>query len=224
MYFEGYAVSGAEWVEMVYICNKDPYALSLARKTEEEYADLEDLALPLADPTGVEILLGTWIDDALLCAITALTAMYCFLQERQEGMIPLLFSTKRGRKSTYLAKLTLIALLSVISCILFALFRMIYTGNLGDLTRPVQTIPAFYTSPYRISVGTMLLLNLLQRMAATVFTGIAMILLCVTLERSLALGAAALLVLIEVLCWKLIDSASILQPLKYLSVPALFSG
>lgn len=202
----------------------NPYALSLARKTAEEYADLDGLALPLADPTGVEILLGTWIDDALLCAIAALTAMYCFLQERQEGMIPLLFSTKRGRKATYLAKLGLIVLLSVISCVLFVLFRMAYAGNLGDLSRPVQTIPAFYTSPYRISVGTMLLLNLLQRMAATVFSGIAMILLCVTLERSLALGAAALLVLIEVLCWKMIDSASILQPLKYMSVPALFSG
>lgn len=202
----------------------NPYALILARKTAEEYADLDGLTLPLADPTGVEILLGTWIDDALLCAIAALTAMYCFLQERQEGVIPLLFSTKRGRRATYLAKISLIAIVGAASCVLFALFRMGYAGDLGDLSRPVQTIPAFYTSPYRISVGAMLIWNLMQRMAATVFTGIAMSLLCIALERSLALGAAALLVLVEVLCWAMIDSASILQPVKYLSVPALFSG
>ena len=61
----------------------NPYALALARKTAQEYADLDGLLLPLADSTGVEILLGTWIDDAIPCAIVCLTAMYCFLQERQ---------------------------------------------------------------------------------------------------------------------------------------------
>lgn len=51
-----------------------------------------------------------------------LTAMYCFLQERQEGMIPLLFSTKRGRRTTFLAKLSLISVIGAVSCILFSLF------------------------------------------------------------------------------------------------------
>lgn len=202
----------------------NPYALALARKTAQEYADLDGLVLPLTDPTGAEILLGTWIDDAIPCAIVCLTAMYCFLQERQEGLIPLLFSTKRGRKATFLAKLSLVAIIGVVSCMLFSLFRLGYAGDLGDLNRPVQTIPAFYTSPYGISVGTMLALDLIQRMAATAFVGIVMSLLCVTLERSLALGAAALLTLVQILCWRLIDSASVFAPLKYLSVPALFSG
>ena len=44
------------------------------------------------------------------------------------------------------------------------------------------------------------------------------------LERSLALGAAALVTLVQILCWRLIDSVSVFAPLKYLSVPALFSG
>lgn len=202
----------------------NPYALALARKTAQEYADMDGLRLPLADPTGVEIVMGTWIDASIPCAIVCLTAMYCFLQERQEGMIPLLFSTKRGRKATFLAKLFLVAVIGCVSCILLSLFRLGYAGNLGDLSRPVQTLPAFYTSPYRISVGTMLVLNLVQQMAATVFVGIIMSLLCVTLERSLALGAGALIVLMEVLCWRLIESASVLSHLKYLSVPALFSG
>ena len=202
----------------------NPYALSLARKTAQEYADLDGLTLPLADPTGVEIILGTWIDDAILCAIAVLTAMYCFLQERQEGMIPLLFSTRQGRKATYVAKIAIVASIAAASCVLLILFRFFYAGDLGDLSRPVQTIPAFYTSPYRISVGTMLAWNLMQRITASVFVGIFMSLLCITLERSLALGAAALLTLVQVLCWQLIDSASVFAPMKYLSVPALFSG
>lgn len=202
----------------------NPYALALARKTAQEYADLDGLVLPLADPTGVEIVLGTWIDDAIPCVIVCLTAMYCFLQERQEGMIPLLFSTKRGRKATFLAKLALVAIIGAVSCMLFSLFRLGYAGNMGDLSRPVQTIPAFYTSPYGIDLGTMLALDLIQRIAATVFVGIVMSLLCVMLERSLALGAAALLTLVQILCWRLIDSASVFALLKYLSVPALLSG
>lgn len=201
----------------------NPYALSLTRKTAQEYTDLDGLTLPLADPTGVEIIVGTWIDDAIPCAIACLTAMYCFLQERQEGMIPLLFSTKRGRKATFRAKMTIVASLALTSCVLLFIFRFFYAGDLGDLSRPVQTIPSFYTSPYRISAGTMLVLNLMQRITSTVFVGIFMSLLCVTLERSLALGAAALLTLVQVLCWQLIDSASVIAPLKYLSVPALFS-
>ena len=202
----------------------NPYALALARKTAQAYADLDGLNLPLADPTGVEIVLGTWIDDAIPCAIAVLTAMYCFLQERQEGMIPLLFSTKRGRKATFRAKMAIVASLALISCVLLFVIRLFYAGNPGDLTRPVQTVPAYFTSPYAISVGTMLALNLMQRIAATIFVGICMSLLCVTLERSLALGAAALLTLVQVLCWRLIDSSSVFAPLKYMSVPALFSG
>lgn len=206
------------------IYRDNPYALSLARKTAQEYADLDGLTLHLADPTGVEFVLGTWMDDAIPCAIAVLTAMYCFLQERQEGMIPLLFSTKRGRKATFVAKISIVAGISMVSCVLLYILRFFYSGDLGELFRPVQTIPAFYTSPYRISVGTMLAWNLTQRIAATVFVGIFMSLLCVILERSLALGAAALLTLVQVLCWRLIDSASVFAPMKYLSVPALFSG
>lgn len=91
-----------------------------------------------------------------------------------------------------MAKIAIIAGIVTASCMLLFLFRFFYAGDLGDLSRPVQTIPAFYTSPYRISVGTMLVLNLMQRIAASIFVGIFMSLLCVTLERSLALGAAAL--------------------------------
>lgn len=202
----------------------NPYALALSHKTAQAYADLDGLILSLADSTGVEIVLGTWIDDVIPCAIAVLTAMYCFLQERQEGMIPLLFSTKHGRKATFRAKMKIIASLALISCVLLFIIRLFYAGDLGDLTRPVQTVPAYYTSPYAISVGTMLACNLIQRIAATIFVGICMSLLCVTLERSLALGITALLTLVQILCWRLIDSASVFAPLKYLSIPALFSG
>lgn len=199
------------------------YALTLAGKTAEEYVDLDGLTLPLADPTGVEIVLGTWIDDVLGCAVAALTALFAFLQERQEGMTPLIFSTRRGRQATFIGKTGLVALLGGASCVLFTLFRMGFAGALGDLSRPVQTIPAFYTSPYPISVGEMLTYALVQRICATVLVGVLVSLLSITLERSLALGIGALIAGIEVLCWMLIDSASVLQPLKYLSIPALFS-
>lgn len=202
----------------------NPYALTLARKTAEEYADLLGTTLPFADPTGVKTALGTWIDDVIGCAIVCLAAMFAFMQERQEGMMPLLFSTKRGRWATYGAKMAVIAILGAVSCILFALFRVIIAGDLGDLSRPAQAIPAFYTSPYPLSVGTLLLLSLVRQIAATVFVGFLMGLLCITLERSIALGAAALIAGTQVLCWQMIDSTSVLQPAKYLSIPALFSS
>lgn len=202
----------------------NPYALSLAEKTAGEYLPLLGSTIPLADPTGAEIALGTWVDDAVLCAIICLTALFAFAQERQEGMTPLLFSTRHGQTGTYAAKLVLIGGSGILASIFLTAFRLMIAGDLGDLSRPVQTIPAYYTSPLSISVGTLLVCSFLQRTAAVVLVGSVVGLLCIMLERSLALGAAALIGGVEILCWLFIDGNSVFQFLKYLSISALFSG
>lgn len=201
----------------------NPYALSLAEKTAAEYALLLGNTIPLTDPIGVQIALGTWVDDAILCAIICLTALFAFAQERQEGMTSLLFSTKHGQTGTYFAKLILIAGFGILSSILLTAYRLVIAGDLGDLTRPVQTIPAYYTSPYSMSVGQLLLLSFLQRTASILLVGLIMSLLCTLLDRSLALGTAALIAGVQIVFWMLIDGNSVFQLLKYLSIPALFS-
>lgn len=199
------------------------YALSLAEKTAAEYLPLLGNTIPLADPTAVQIALGTWVDDAVLCAIICLTALFAFAQERQDGMTSLLFSTRHGQTGTYFSKLILIIGFGILASMLLALFRLLIAGDLGDLSRPLQTIPAHYTSPYPISVGQLLVLSFLQRTTATILVGLVMSLLCILLDRSLALGAAALIAGVQVLCWLFIDGNSIFQFLKHLSIPALFS-
>lgn len=201
----------------------NPYALSLAEKTAAEYAPLLGSTIPLTDPTGVQIALGTWIDDAILCAIICLTALFAFAQERQEGMTSLLFSTKHGQSDTYFAKLVLIAEVGILASFLLNVCHLLIAGDLGDITRPVQTIPVYYTSPYSITVGQLLVLSFFQRTAATILVGLVMSVLCILLDRSLALGSAALIAGVQILCWIFIDSNSVFQFLKYLSIPALFS-
>lgn len=201
----------------------NPYALTLAEKMAAEYAPLLGKSIQLADPTGVEIALGSWIDDAVLCAIICLTALFAFAQERQEGMTSLLFSTRHGQTGTYFAKLILIAGFGILASILLTAFRLLIAGDLGDLSRPLQTIPAYYASPHSVSVGWLLTLSFLQRTSAAILVGLVMSLLCILLDRSLALGAASLIAGEQILCWMLIDGNSVFQFLKYLSVPALFS-
>lgn len=201
----------------------NPYALSLAEKTAAEYAPLLGSTIPLADPTGAQIALGTWVDDAVLCAIICLTALFAFAQERQEGMTSLLFSTKHGQTGTCFSKLILIAGFGILASVLLMAFRLLIAGDLGDLSRPLQTIPAYYTSPHSISVGQLLTLSFLQRTTATILVGLVMSLLGILLDRSLALGAAALIAGVQILCWLFIDGNSVFQFLKYLSIPALFS-
>ena len=201
----------------------NPYALSLAEMTAAEYAPLLGNTIPLADPTGAQIALGTWVDDAVLCAIICMAALFAFAQERQEGMTVLLFSTKHGQTGTYFAKLILIAGVGILSSVLLTVFRLLIAGDLGDLSRPLQTIPAYYTSPYSISVGQLLAWSFLQRTTAAVLVGLVTSLLCIVLDRSLALGAAALIAGVQILCWMFVDSNSVFQFLKYLSIPALFS-
>ena len=199
------------------------YALRLARMTAAEYADLNGLTLPQADPVGVQLALGNWADDAVSCGVVCLAAVFLFLQERQEGMMPLLFSTRHGRRTTYRAKLLLIGILGTLCGVFFAVVRIGVAGELGNLTRPIQSIPEFYASPYRISVGTMMVLSTVQRILASLVVGICMSLLCIVLDRGLALGLAAIITAVQILCWQTINQASWLQPLKYLSIPALFS-
>lgn len=216
--------SQVETIRNSILYKNNPYALALAEKTAGEYLPLLGNTIPLADPTGAEIALGTWVDDAVLCAIICLTALFAFAQERQEGMTPLLFSTRHGQTGTYAAKLVLIAGSGILASVFLTAFRLMIAGDLGDLARPVQTVPAYYTSPLSMSVGAVLVCSFLQRTAAVVLVGLVMGLLCILLERSLALGAAALIAGVQVLCWLFIDGNSVFQFLKYLSVPALFSG
>lgn len=216
--------SQVETIRNSILYKNNPYALALAEKTAGEYLPLLGSSIPLADPNGAEIALGTWVDDAVLCAIICLTALFAFAQERQEGMTPLLFSTRHGQTGTYAAKLVLIAGTGILASSFLTAFRVLVAGELGELARPVQTIPAYYTSPRSISVGTLLVWSFLQRTAAAVLVGLVMGLLCIWLERSLALGAAALIAGVQVLCWRFIDGNSVFQFLKYLSIPALFSG
>ncbi len=199
------------------------YAQILAHNTAEEYSKLQGVELPMTNPCSVQTALGTWVDDVIGCGIVCIAALFLFLQERQEGMTILLFSTKYGRRSTYFSKMILIVFLGSVSCILFVCIRLLIAGDFGDLSRPVQTVPAFYTSPHKISVLSLLIGSTVQRILATVFVGFLMGLLCILLDRSLALSATAVFAAVNVLNWQGIDASSWLQWMKYLSVPALFS-
>lgn len=213
----------AETIRSSSLYRDDPYARKLALRTAECYAHLAMERLPLTDPTGVENALGNWMDDAVACAIAALTALFLYCEERQSGMMPLLFSTPRGRRATYRAKTVLIVTISLCACLLLAAVRALCAGDPGDLSRPVQTIPAFYTAPYAISVGALLGLSFLQRSLTVVATGLFVGLLCILLDRALAIGTAALTAGASVLCWTMIDASSWCQVLKYLSAGAMLS-
>ena len=202
----------------------DPYARELALQTARCYDHLAMEQLPLADPTGLEQAMGSWLDDAIACGISAVTALFLFCEDRHSGMLPLLFSTPKGRRATYRAKATLTAAISLGCCVLFAAARLLSAGDLGDLSRPIQTIPSFYTSPYAICAGELLLLSFLQRTLVAIFAGLLMGLMCILLDRPLALGAAALIAAVGILCWTMIDAASWCQLLKYLSLGAMLSA
>lgn len=199
------------------------YALHLARMTAAEYAELNGLTVPQADPTGVQLALGNWIDDAVGCGVVCLAEVFLFLQERQEGMMPLMFSTRNGRRTTYRSKLLLIGALGTLCGVFFAAVRMGLAEDIGEFARPIQSIPEFYASPYRISVGTLLVLSALQRILASLVVGIGMSVLCIVLDRGMAFGLAALITAANMYCWINISPASWLLPMKYLSIPALFS-
>ncbi len=120
------------------------------------------------------------IGEALLFFMLILVGSVVFTQEKQTGFLPVLRTARRGRARTAAVKIAVTVGVSALFTLLFAGTAFAAFGLRVGFSSPynaLQALPAFTYSPYRITVGTYMILTVLVRMlAAAVFSVLVLVL------------------------------------------------
>ena len=125
-------------------------------KTPPVYEHLKGTVLPAEDSEGMLLATGSRITDLLLLCLFVVLGLSMLIGEREDGTLLLIKPMKRGYLDTIAAKLALMLCLAAAGTVLFYGTDFLIaekTLGLGDLSRPVQSLRGFLTSPYAMTAG-----------------------------------------------------------------------
>ena len=99
----------------------DSFAYKNIQQTPLDFQHLKGVELYAGNNTFAENATQFQITDYLMIVLVALTCILLFYTERENGLYPLVRSTKNGRTSTIVAKLFAVIAVTVVTTILFYL-------------------------------------------------------------------------------------------------------
>lgn len=194
------------------------------KKTADDFAGILGVRVELGSSAAIT----GWLDfeneigDYLhLLAIVIL--VMAFLEERRRGLWPLVRSLRGGRARLGLTRLAILLLGSVLVTALFTLSPLLLSlavrGGWGDLSRPLQSVPAFGACPVDVTVSGWLVRFLALKVLAGVFMGLLVWCLLGSLnsaQSSVSVLGAALAV--EFVLYELLPVQSVFNGLKYFNI------
>lgn len=143
------------------------FAWRNAKVTPAAYEKLKGTKLSFDLSDGV--IKATKADFTDLCMTILLMAAVYFLilDEKKNKLYPLLRSASRGRAEVIGAKLGVMA--GITGFLVLLLYGsnylfIFYQYGFGNLTRPLQSVTAFYESPFRLTAGQYLWMYLLLKL------------------------------------------------------------
>lgn len=193
-------------------------------QTPGAYKHLRGTQVKIEFPDGAQgAIRGVFPWIGLVFAVIFAAAL--FSEEIEDGSARLIRAAKYGRKTLLTIRLFVLLLTALLTALLLVGIPVavnFFRWGLGDLNRPIQSLPAFFTSPLKVSVGGYFLLQAGALAASIFLTELITVLFCNLLGGSLAVYAGMLGTLsVETLCYFLISRNSFLNPLKYLNLIAL---
>ncbi|MCL2137269.1 MAG: hypothetical protein FWH40_07110 [Coriobacteriia bacterium] len=196
-------------------------------RTPGAYAHLFGLEPPLAFSGGVLLLTDNWLLDAPLMLSLLVLAMHLLISEREEGTLVIIKATAHGYLTTAVAKAVVLLVLSALGVLLFygETIAVIMTQvGLGDLSRPIQSLEGYLTSPQQISVLGYLGWFWVAKVAS-VFTLLALFyaICIITRNNTYACVAAFLIFGVHLYWYQSIDVHSALSPLAYFNLAAILN-
>lgn len=194
-------------------------------KTPPVYEHLKGTVLPAEDSEGMLLATGSRITDLLLLCLFVVLGLSMLIGEREDGTLLLIKPMKRGYLDTIAAKLALMLCLAAAGTVLFYGTDFLIaekTLGLGDLSRPVQSLRGFLTSPYAMTSGQYLAGFLLAKVGAALVYGALIFCLGTVFKNALSacLAMGGVLAL-EFLLYLTIGIHSWLSPLKILNLVCL---
>ena len=133
----------------------------------DAYHQLEGLPVQVSFSGGVQMLSGWYLTDLLLLFYAAISALTLLTQERTDGMLLILCTTRCGRSRLFLRKFAALLLFVTAGFLLLYGTNLVISSTvlgLGDLTRPIQSVPDFISCPVPLTVMGYLLAFFLQKL------------------------------------------------------------
>lgn len=139
----------------------DSFSSRNIQKTLNDYESMSSVKPRYDIDKGVRLIVNFPATDIFLLLILLALCLCLVTDEKDKGLFALIKCTKNGTGPTIAAKLAaLFLLILLVNALVFAssiIFAQASYG-LGDLTRPVQSLPAMIGSTLRLNVGQYLLL------------------------------------------------------------------
>ena len=225
-YLEGIKDQGERMKYSIIFGAPDTYSYRNIIRASAAYSHMGGTKLTVDIPDGVNFVTDNRLTDVMIVICLCVLTMHALIVERDIGLLPLIKPRKYGLCHTMLAKLVTLLIATVILVFVFYFANIGITSSeigLGTLSRPVQTLERYFTSPYRMSVGEYLAV-LVPAKILVFFAFICVFsLTCVITKSSvLACLTAALILGVEFLLWNNISFNSWLSLLKQFNCVALF--
>lgn len=191
-------------------------------KTPSDFQTLRGLTFPPTQPQGIDIATRNFGTDLIAVIMIAAACLVLITREKERNIMTLVRTTYRGTISLLGAKCMAVILFSI------AVFTLLYSINgifgyiiygFGNLYAPIQSMPDFYGSALRLSIGGYLGLWIIAKLAVYSLIGMLTIMIAVVVHSSrnvfiwlvVLFGASAIL-------YYTIPSASPFNVIKYLNL------
>lgn len=205
--------------------NKNGFAYRNLMKTAEVYQPLYAVEVTPGDSSAVTMGLEGHTTTVLLLFSMVLIVLNLTLVEREEGLLLLIKPTVNGRLGMITGKIWTLVLSLLVLTLFFYGTNLSITGQLfgfGDLSRSIQSLDGYMTSPWMISVGQYIGLYLAARYLGIMTVGLLFFLICIAAKSRIpACMIGALVLVVELALYFGIPYHSWLSILRQMNLAAL---
>ncbi|KOR76064.1 ABC transporter permease [Paenibacillus solani] len=206
--------------------NKESFSYRNILKTVEDFRPLQSLPWKLGLEEGLTTGTRSGSTDLFMVLLIFLLCSIMFLLEREEGLTPLIRSTRNGKLRTISAKLTVLGMLTVLLSIMFYGSILLISERLygfGDPGRYIQSMDSFGRTIHPMTAGQYIMAYLLLKITANLLMAwlLAAIFLFLRQTSRIFIVLAALLGF-SFICYSLIHPNSYINVLKYMNVVAFY--
>lgn len=205
---------------------EDSFSYRNVTKTIQDYEHLRGLDYQIGQEHSIVSISEFTFIDLCLIIILFIFVYYLFHYERETGLLPLITSTKRGKISTILAKFGVLFVgISILVLLfygsLFLLANQIY--GFGDWNRPVQSMAAFKSSVFKLSVKEYIIAFFLLKYGVAILFSLVLTCMFALFQRTVPVFFFMLGLLgISLIMYTQIHPGSYINGLKYVNLWAFW--
>jgi hypothetical protein len=191
-------------------------------QTPVDFQELKGNSLSMGNNTAVEKSTEFEITDYLLLVLVVVISVFLFCLERENGIYPLVRSTKKGRVTTASSKLMVAVIVTAFCTILFYTSNVLISGlyfGFGDMSRSIQSISIFMNCSLKLSIFEYISLWILGKIITLCVIVLLISLGFVVIKTSAKMYSIIVVVLgLEIFANNFIDGTSVFAFFKYVNI------